>query len=230
MALPTSKIALSSYPQQANKAYIAVLAFNGKVFSYSTYVDSSFQTRGTLAANAVFTADNAKAGRVLHANGKFLNVGTHPDVSKYYIGVYDPVTGGNGFIDPTDTAFAPYDANLPSTYNLGTSGVAAPPLGGAGQLLEAGVDSGNLTQATQNAGVNAGAATIGQITFNVASTSCVVTSTSVKPNSRVFLTMVGPSTPVAYCVDDIGNNVFTIRVASAGAYVFHFMIVNTNVQ
>jgi hypothetical protein len=215
------------------------MTFNTKIFTYSTYVDASLTTRGTLAAHPSYTSGNAGSGRVLHANGRFLNVGTHPDVTKYYMGVYDPVYGFSGFIDPTDTAFAPYDTNLPSPYDLGTSGAAAPPLGGSGQGLRI-VDSGNLTQASLNAGVDAGSATTGQITIyrtpgggpNDNSTSCVVTSTSVKPTSRILLTMVGTTatTGIAYTVDDITTGAFTIRLPDNDiAFVFHFLVLNTNV-
>lgn len=233
MALPTSKIALSSYPQQPNKSYIAVLAFNGKVFSYSTYLDAAFQTRGTLAANSAFTAGNSKAGRVLHANGKFLNVGTHPDVSKYYIGIYDPVTGGNGFIDPTDPTFAPYDANLPSTYNLGTSGAAAPPLGGVGQLLDVGVE-GTGAQASAGATVAfTNGETIGSVTLFNGSTAVTITSSAITTSSKIFTTLVNRNAVVAHCITALSASSFTVTFASAvtgGDDVLQFMIVNTSRQ
>ena len=234
MALPTSKIALSSYPQQSNKSYIAVLPFNGKVFSYSTYVDSSFNTRGTLAPNAIFTAGNSKAGRVLHTNGKFINTGTHPDVSKYYIGIYDPVTGGNGFIDPTDPAFAVYDVNLPSTYNLGTSGATAPPLGGAGQLLEVGVDGGTLTQPSANGTVAfPNGATIGSVNLVNTSTSVVITSSSITTSSRIFITLlkIGESAASASITAlSTGSVTVAFTAAAGGNDVLQFMIINTNKQ
>jgi hypothetical protein len=232
MAIPTSKIALSSYPQQANKAYIAVLAFNGKVFNYSTYVDSSFVTRGSLVANASFVAGNSKSGRVLHANGKFLNTGTHPDVTKYYIGIYDPVTGLNGFIDPTDPVFAPYDANLPSTYNLGTSGAAAPPLGGAGQLLEAGVE-GTGTQASAGATVAfANGETIGSVTLFNGSTAVTITSSAITTSSKIFTTLVNRAATVSHSITALAAGTFTVSFGTVAGDndELHFMIVNTSRQ
>jgi hypothetical protein len=233
MAIPTSKIALSSYPQQANKAYIAVLPFNGKVFSYSTYMDSSFNTRGSLVANTGFIAGNSKSGRVLHANGKFLNTGTHPDVTKYYIGIYDPVTGLNGFIDPTDPVFAPYDANLPSTYNLGTSGTAAPPLGGVGQLLDVGVE-GTGTQGSAGATVAfANGETIGSVTLFNGSTAVTITSSAITTSSKIFTTLVNRAAVVAHCITALSAGSFTVTFSSAvagGDDVLQFMIVNTSRQ
>jgi hypothetical protein len=137
MALPASKISpLGNYRQQPNQAYITTKPFNGKVFSYSTYVDSNFVTQGSLVANASYTIANSPAGRVLHANGRFLNTGVNPGVTKYYLGILDPATGLNGFIDPSDPTFAKYDVNLPVQYDLGTQLI--PSLGGQGATLQVG--------------------------------------------------------------------------------------------
>ena len=137
MALPSSKISpIGNYRQQPNQAYITTKPFSGKVFSYSTYMGSNFVTQGTLAANASFTVANSPAGRVLHANGRFLNTGVNPGVTKYYLGVLDAATGLNGFIDPSDPTFAKYDANLPAQYDLGAELI--PSLGGQGATLQVG--------------------------------------------------------------------------------------------
>jgi hypothetical protein len=132
MSLPASKISpVGNYRQQPNKALISTKVFNAEFFSYSTYVDSSFNTRGTLAVNSAATAALCPAGRILHANGKFLNTGVNPDVTKYYMGVLDSVTGLNGYIDPASATFANYDVNLPVQYDGGVSSVI-PALGGKG--------------------------------------------------------------------------------------------------
>ena len=138
MSLPASKISpVGNYRQQPNKAFISTKPFNAEFFSYSTYVDSSFNTRGTLAANSAATAALCPAGRILHANGKILNTGVNPDVTKYYIGVLDSVTGLNGYIDPASATFANYDVNLPVQYDGGVSSVV-PALGGQGAKVQVG--------------------------------------------------------------------------------------------
>jgi hypothetical protein len=154
MSLPSSKISpAGNYRQQPNKALISTKPFNAEFFSYSTYVDSSFNTRGTLAANSAATAALCPAGRILHANGKFLNTGVNPDVTKYYMGVMDPVTGLNGYIDPASATFANYDVNLPVQYDGGNLSIV-PPLGGQGAKLQVGPatnQSAVFTVATTNA-------------------------------------------------------------------------------
>lgn len=144
MALPSSKISpIGNYRQQPNQAYITTKPFSGKVFSYTTYVNSNFVTQGTLAANSSFTVANSPAGRVLHANGRFLNTGVNPGVTKYYLGVLDAATGLNGFIDPSDPTFAKYDVNLPAQYDLGAQII--PALGGQGAKLQVGPSLGSVT-------------------------------------------------------------------------------------
>lgn len=144
MSLPASKISpTGNYRQQPNKALISTRAFNSEFFSYSTYVDSSFNTRGTLAVNSAATVLLCPAGRVLHANGKILNTGVNPDLTvggttyNYLMGVLDPVTGLNGYINPASATFANYDTNLPVQYDGGNLSIV-PPLGGQGAKLEVG--------------------------------------------------------------------------------------------
>lgn len=174
MALPANKISpLGNYREQPNQAYITTKPFNGKVFTYSTYVDSNFVTQGSLVANSAYsTAANSPAGRVLHANGRILLPGVNPGVSKYYLGVLDPATGQKGFIDPSDPTFAKYDVNLPVQYDLGTQSVV-PPLGGQGAKLQVGpatpfaIFSATVSGATLTvASVSAGTLQVG-MTVNV---------------------------------------------------------------
>lgn len=144
MSLPASKISpVGNYRQQPNKALISTKPFNSEFFSYSTYVDSSFNTRGTLAVNAAATAALCPAGRILHANGKFLSTGVNPDLTaggttySYLMGVLDSVTGLNGYINPASATFANYDVNLPVQYDGGNLSIV-PPLGGQGAKLQVG--------------------------------------------------------------------------------------------
>lgn len=137
MSLPSSKISpQGNYPQLPNKTFISTKAFNGSIFTYSTRLNANFVTEGVLVAHPSFTVANSQAGRVLHANGRRLIPEVNPGVTSFLLGVLDPVTGLNGFIDPSSNVFAAYDANLPVQYNDGTSFV--PPTGGKGAHLSSG--------------------------------------------------------------------------------------------
>jgi hypothetical protein len=143
------------------------------------------------------------------------------------------VTGLNGFIDPTDPVFAPYDANLPSTYNLGTSGASAPPLGGVGQLLDVGVE-GTGAQASAGATVAfANGETIGSVTLFNGSTAVTITSSAITTSSKIFTTLVNRAAVVAHCITALSAGSFTVTFSSAvagGDDVLQFMIVNTSRQ
>jgi hypothetical protein len=137
MSLPSSKISpQGNYPQLPNKTFISTKAFNGSIFTYSTRLNANFVTEGVLVAHPSFTVANSQAGRVLHANGRRLIPEVNPGVTTFLLGVLDPVTGLNGFIDPSSNVFAAYDANLPVQYNEGTSFV--PATGGKGAHLSSG--------------------------------------------------------------------------------------------
>lgn len=182
-----------SFQLQPQKAYLSTGPFNTKLLTYSTSVNpTTFQTVGTLTPNANATAANCPANRVLHTNGRVLVPGANPGVTSPLIGVYDPISALNGFIDPTDPTFANYNTNMPYQYNLGISSVIAT-LGGTGANLRAGTDSGTIRATTENGGVNAGNASIGEFYFSTSNgrnSTIYVSSTQVLPTSRIFLTQV----------------------------------------
>lgn len=180
-----------SFHQQNQKTFLTTTAFNTKLFTYSTSVNpTTFQTVGTLTPNASATAGNCPANRVLHANGRVLVPGANPGVNSPLLGVYDPITSLNGFIDPTDPTFSSYDVNMPYQYDLGISSVIAT-LGGQGANLRAGTDSGRLAATTNPGFVNASNASIGEFAFFTTATNSstiTVSSTQVVTSSRIFLT------------------------------------------
>jgi hypothetical protein len=190
-----------SYHQQNQKTFLTSQAFNAKLFTYATSINSNFQTVGTLTANANATATNCPANRVLHTNGRVLVPGANPGVNSPLIGVYDPISALNGFIDPTDPAFANYDTNMPYQYDLGISSVIAT-LGGTGANARVGTDSGRLAATAANSAVNAGTSGIGEFAFfttGVNTSSITVSSSQVIPTSRIFLTQTtSAATPWAF--------------------------------
>jgi len=180
-----------SYQQQAQKTFLTTQAFNTKLLTYTTSMNpTTFQTVGTLTANTNATATNCPANRVLHANGRILVPGVNPGITSPLVGVYDPITSLNGFIDATDPTFATYNTNMPFQYDLGISSVIAT-LGGSGANLRAGVDSGRVAQTTVNSAVNAGNASVGEFalfTTGVNASTITVNSSQILPTSRIFLT------------------------------------------
>ena len=190
-----------NYNKQPQKAFVTTSAFNTKLFTYSTSVNSSFQTVGSLVVNVAATAANCPENRVLHANGKTLIPGVNPNVTKPLIGVFDPVSALNGFIDATDPTFATYDVNFPFQYNSGLQ-PAFSTLGGQGGNLRQGTDVGLLTQSSGLVGsltVNAGDSTSGEVKFAANSSTIQVTGSQITNSSRVFLQpVVGQVTTAAF--------------------------------
>ncbi len=180
-----------SYQTQSQKTFLSCGAFNTKLYVYSTSVNpTTFVTQGSLTVNPSATAANCPTNRVLHATGKVLVPGANPGVNVALFGVYDPISGLNGFIDPTDPIFSNYNANMPNQYDLGISSVIAT-LGGQGANLRVGTDSGRLQPTTINGGVNAGDASIGEVllyTTGGNTSSITISTTQVTPTSRIFLT------------------------------------------
>lgn len=196
-----------NYNKQPQKAFVTTSAFNTKLFTYSTSVNSSFQTVGSLVVNVAATAANCPENRVLHANGKTLIPGVNPNVTKPLIGVFDPVSALNGFIDATDPTFANYDVNFPFQYNSGLQ-PAFSTLGGQGANVRQGTDVGLLTQTSGLVGlltVNAGDSTSGELKFANSSSTIQVTGSQITTSSRVFLQpVVGQVTTAAFSTLQFG--------------------------
>ncbi len=122
-------------PDVSRKSYTAVGSFGLAFFKYSYSMNPQ-----TLVEQAVLTAYGAEAdcpvGRVLYENGKkivpvqggFSPIMTVSPVSgtqvlsSYMVGVFDPQSGLNGFIDPNGPAFAINSADKPVFLN-GNEGV-----------------------------------------------------------------------------------------------------------
>jgi hypothetical protein len=181
-----------NYNKQPQKTFVTTVVFNTKLFTYSTSLNSNFQTVGSLVANTAATATNCPQNRVLHANGKTLLPGVNPSITKPYFGVFDPVSGLNGFIDATDPAFAVYDTNFPFQYDSGLQ-PAFSTLGGQGANVRQGTDAETLTQTSGLVGslsVNLGDSTSGEVKFAANSSTIQVNGSQITTSSRVFLQSV----------------------------------------
>ena len=252
MSQPGSKISVGlSHRELPNKAYISTRAFNsgaGALYSYSTSLNGNYQTVGSLVLNTGLTAANSPAGRVVHANGKVLIPGVNPGggvgVSPVtgggsstpsplpfpMIGVYDPVTGLNGYINPTDSTWAEYSASLAAFYDNAANPDAV--LGGQGAEPRYGrAFAGAATTTTPTFAT--GTARVGLLTCTTASvTEITVTNSEVNSNSVILLTLqnasiaAGTGAP-SLRVQSINSGNFVIRCAAlAAGDVIHFLIIN----
>jgi len=206
----------------AQKAYVTTGPFYTAIFTYSTYLDSSFVKRGLLTvnqlANAGTTGQNTTfcpAGRVLALNSRKLTPGVNPmdyiittyngtqvaTTPKFYIGVSDLVSGINGFIDPTNPLFAVYDKNRPVTDYL--TDMSAVSLGltagqaslGSGQGAKINTVAYSFTQGTSTiTTVPVGVATAGKITmFGAVTTEVSFTVTAANVTTNSVVILTASS-------------------------------------
>ena len=198
----------SEWSTAPDKSFVTTKAFNLEFYQYSVSRSDRppYTTTGVLSLHSSATTSQCPAGRVLHANGKKLipdvnvmnsfTAGATVQAKKFMLGVYDPESMLNGFIDPTSATFAVYDKNRPASdyllYATGntTEATALLGLGGQGSRLPAKVLIGNPATA-----VAAGESSVGQFSATIASLNAgqtgvlaTVTTKSVTANSIVFLT------------------------------------------
>ena len=122
------------------RSYISVGTFHTDIFKYTTAMNSSYVMVGTLTtldALGTGTASNCPVNRVLRENGRTLTPEANPvstlvkssaaggtvalTLNALLVGVYDSVSGLNGFIDPNSAKFQLYNGSrtnyLPDSVN-----------------------------------------------------------------------------------------------------------------
>jgi hypothetical protein len=157
--------------------------------------------------------------------------------SRLMIGVYDPESMLNGFIDPTSSTFAVYDTNRPAAdylvdFTANTAeATALALLGGQGanlSLLTGNVATVNTANNSASTTANVGSSRSGTITLGSLNTTIVVSSTSVTANSLIFLS-VAQATPVAGTfavnVSKVAGTSFTFA-SDASVKTVSFLILN----
>lgn len=112
------------------RSYISVGTFHTDIFKYTTTMNSSYVMVGTLTtldALGMGTASNCPVNRVLRENGRTLTPEANPvstlvkssaaggtvalTLNALLVGVYDSVSGLNGFIDPNSAKFQMYNGS-----------------------------------------------------------------------------------------------------------------------
>jgi hypothetical protein len=199
----------SEWSAPPDKSFVATKEFSAEFYQYTASRAMDFSMVGTLVLHKDANASHCPAGRVLHANGKKLIPGVNPMTeftagatvtsAKFMLGVYDPQSMLNGFIDPTSSTFAVYDKNRPaSAYLAEATGnlseeTATAALGGQGAKLLSSTNLAGLI-ASDDTGpyqtVPAGSARSGTILLNQIATSVTVSSTAVTANSLVLLSVI----------------------------------------
>jgi hypothetical protein len=237
----------SEWSASPDKSFIATKAFPLEFYQYAASRATDLSMQGELVLHAHATANRCPAGRVLHANGKKLIPGVNPmtvfitsaaavtagttqaatiQAPKFMLGVYDPESMLNGFIDPTSATFAVYDKNRPASAYLSEAtgnvaeATAVAALGGQGAALLtannaaalAGVDANGATALAAQT-VAAGSARSGSITLSATAETITVNSTAVTANSLVLLSVVDAA-PVA------GTFAILTAAPAAGSFVF----------
>jgi hypothetical protein len=119
---------------RSKRSYIATTAFNGSIYQYTTQLNGSLlKNEGRLTALTVtpsgvaITSANCPAGRILREIGAKLYPGVHPGLAvgdtfngavvgttatnRYWVKVFDAVTGARGFIDPNNSIFTVYNSD-----------------------------------------------------------------------------------------------------------------------
>lgn len=237
----------SEWSASPDKSFIATKAFPLEFYQYTASRATDLSMKGELVLHAQATANRCPAGRVLHANGKKLIPGVNPmtvfttpagatvQAPKFMIGVYDPGSMLNGFIDPTSATFAVYDKNRPASAYLSEAtgnvaeATAVAALGGQGADL--GTNTVNVSTPVGSVdttiAVTVGAARAGTITLTGnpgVLTSITVTATTVAATSIVLLS---PATNNAAWVSATAAGSFTIGLVAAGTNrSINFVIIN----
>ena len=230
----------SEWSTAPDKSFVSTKGFESEFYQYSVSRSDRppYTTTGVLVLHSSATVKQCPAGRVLHANGKKLipdvnvmNSFTTPagatiQAKKFMLGVYDPESMLNGYIDPTSATFAVYDKNRPaSDYLLYATGNTAEAtallgLGGQGSRLPAKVLIGNPATS-----VAAGASSVGKFTASIISLSAegnttlaTVATTSVTANSVILLTAGIAGFFVLAVGDIVAGTSFQVKVTNvAGA-------------
>ena len=107
MAAITSPIG-AGIPNLSRRSYVSTGIFKNDIFKYTTTVNASYVTVGTLTSLATLgtgTDGTCPINRVLRENGRRLFPDANPGVSVLLVGVYDAVSGLSGFIDPNSSKF-----------------------------------------------------------------------------------------------------------------------------
>lgn len=129
--------ALEQDNYRSKRSYATTTAFNGSIYTYQQALNpTTLRDEGRLVAvttspaGVTLSATNCPAGRILRENGRKLYPGVNPGLlsgdtfqgtanfqgnteaaNRFWVGVFDAVTGVKGFINPNASTFTVYNSD-----------------------------------------------------------------------------------------------------------------------
>ena len=238
----------SEWSAAPDKSFVATKAFNVEFYQYAASRATNLSMQGELVLHAQATANRCPAGRVLHANGKKLIPGVNPmtvfttpagatiQAPKFMLGVYDPQSMLNGFIDPTSPTFAVYDKNRPASAYLAEAtgnvaeATAVAAMGGQGADLgtnAAVVTTSTLAATDTTTSVTVGASRAGTISIAGVPTVLVTITVMASTVTASSIVLLSPATNNPAWVSATAAGSFTVSLVAANVVrSINFLIVN----
>ena len=107
--MSSANVIRDGFPGGNRRSYISTDTFTSRFYSYTTRTIDGVTT-------GIFdqvTNDDSKCpkGRILRENGRKLFPGANPNVTQYFVGVYDAKTFLNGFIDPNSRVYSSFNTD-----------------------------------------------------------------------------------------------------------------------
>lgn len=217
----------ASYLNTSRLSFISTAAFNDYFYSYSTSLNTSLETVGSLVTVSGATSGNCPKGRVLRETGRKLVPGANPGITTYMVGVYDAQSLLTGYIDPNAKVFQIYNTDKPNFFADGVEPTnmdgtdLGPSVYTRGDLLaEGAMDISGGAYIHGGARVDSGLTVYGGET--VATGNLVVTAGNVTLNgSSAKLTLAGTNATV-----DLPNKICGSATMSGSGYTFTVSGVN----
>jgi len=206
-------------------AFVATSSFVNNFYNYTLSSNpTTFAVTGTLSVVTGATSNNCPAGRILKENGRRLYSNANPGISTFMVGVFDPVTGYSGLIDPNASLFQRYTNERAADLADGLDysvGSGSNHRGDSTFTWGNVVSGGNVvanTQLQSGAGVQtiAGSnitfnATAGQFfQYNLTSNTSGLTATTIPP-AGTFIYISFPYNAAAYT---LSNTVTTTKLSA----------------
>jgi hypothetical protein len=233
----------SSFATVPRRQYVASGVFTNNFFSYKTSLDRSLNTRGTLAVLSGATDLKCAAGHILRETGKKLQKGTHPDLldpttqTQYHtlVGVYDIISGLNGFIDPNSPLFAPFNTDKSYQHNLGAEALDSsglqeegPPVYTTGNITTTtGVITStkvNVSPVSSTTGTSGTPLTTSFGKASLTANTATVYTTACTANSMVLVTVNNVTPQKVSVVPSVGS--FVVYTDAGATSLFNWMIIN----
>jgi hypothetical protein len=252
-------------PPVPRRSFITTGTFHTDIFKYTTAINSSYQTVGTLTtldALGTGTAALCPGNRILRENGRIISPDSYTVSTKVtangsggsvttasftlqtiLIGVYDAISGLNGFIDPNSPKFQVYNGSKSYQLvdgvnpisglkdNLGSNGLVsvtattgAP--GGGAIAVPLDVSTGKVFKIQLDTTITLGADTTITVTASnvpIAGTMVYVIFNS-GPTNATYAKVLAFTTNFA----DEGNMTLPATTAGSKNYIFSFVSDGTN--